>query len=43
MCNDGGLNLHPKEHPELASGFDLEAERHRIMGEPVWPELIPLD
>jgi hypothetical protein len=25
------------------SRFDLDAERHRIMGKPVWPELIPLD
>jgi hypothetical protein len=37
------LNVHLKEHPELASGFDLGAERHRIMGKPVWPELIALD
>lgn len=37
------LNVHLKEHPELTSSFDLKQKRHRIMGKPVLPELLPLD
>jgi len=37
------LNLHLKEHSELASSFDVQGESHLIMGKPVWPELVALD
>jgi hypothetical protein len=37
------LNVHLKAHPALHSGFDLEGERHRIVGDFVWPELVTLN